>query len=239
MGLAYEDLRDFDAAAERFRAALKISPDHKAALDCIALLLLRSGKFQEGWPAWVRSWTALPFPHPSARSAPFERKRVVIYGTAGVGDEVMYCSCVPELAQTASAITLHCDARLTPLLTRSFPSITVQGFEKRDARRTIGIMGPDEIHVPACLLPAYFPASGERPGGRESFLLPDPEQVALWRRRYDALGSGLKVGLSWRGGVDPINRARRSIPLAAWSAVLCTEGVHFVNLQYDVRLESR
>jgi ADP-heptose:LPS heptosyltransferase len=62
--------------------------------------------------------------------------------------------------------------------------------------------------------------------------LADPAQVGEWRRRFDALGAGVKVGMSWRGGVDPINRARRSIPLSAWAPVLSVPGAHFVSLQY-------
>lgn len=232
LGLACKDLHKLDTAAEHLRTALKMRPDHQAALDGIAAVLLLAGNFREGWPAWLRSWTKLPFPHPATGSAAFADKRVVIYGTGGVGDEIMYCSCLARVATAATAITLHCDPRLTPLLQRSFPSITTLGFDKLGAKRTIGMVAADEIHLPAAFLPAYFPPSSEFSAPRESFLVPDPEQVAQWRKRYKALGTGLKVGLSWRGGVQPVDRTRRSIPLSAWSAILRIRGIHFVNLQY-------
>jgi hypothetical protein len=238
LGLAYMYSEKLELASEQLRMSLRLRPDDQTALDNIAIALLLAGNFREGWPAWIRSFTKLRFPDPSAGGAPFDGKRVAIYGTGGVGDEIMYTSCLAELSRHAAEITLHCDRRLTSLFHRSFPSVTVSGMDKETAKNTIGIVAPDEIHVPSSFLPAYFPPSVEGAARRGSFLVADPAQVAEWRKRFDALGNGLKIGLSWRGGVEPINRSQRSIPLPAWSPILSVPGVHFVNLQYgDVDAE--
>jgi Flp pilus assembly protein TadD len=238
LGLAFKEMGKLDLALEHFRTALKIRPDHSAARHNLAITLLVAENFREGWPAWLRSFTKVHLPDPGTGSAPFVGKRVVVYGTEGVGDEILYASCVPELAANAAEITIYCDKRLAALFERSFPSVRTVGMDKHGAQRTIGIVAPDEIHVLASFLPAYFRPDNESFPPRRSFLLAEPERVGEWRGRLAALGKGLKVGLSWRGGVDPLNRARRSIPLADWGPVLSVPGVHFISLQYgDVRTE--
>jgi Flp pilus assembly protein TadD len=237
LGLAYLDLGELAQAAERFRVALRMDPVHKAARQNLATTLLLDENYREGWPAWMSTVTDLRFPDPSTASALFKDKRVVIYGTCGVGDEIMYASCLGRLSTQAAGITVHCDRRLVPLIRRSFPFVETIGMEKGGYRR-IGAVAADEIHLPACFLPAYFPPAGRSGDGRPSFLVPDPVQVSEWKRRFDAFGPGLKVGVSWRGGVERVDRAQRSIPLSAWAPILRTRGVHFVNLQYgDVDAE--
>ncbi|HKA45032.1 MAG TPA: tetratricopeptide repeat protein [Burkholderiales bacterium] len=233
LGLNYLELGRLDLAVEQLRAALRLNPAHKAARDNIALVLLLAENFREGWPAWLRSLTELPFPHPSTATAPFEGRRVLIHGSMGVGDEIMYASCLPALTPHAEEVTLHCDRRLAPLFERSFPSVRTVGVDRQGhTQHVIGILAPDEIHIAGSFLPAYFPPNIERFARRRSFLVADPAQVAEWRKRFDGLGTGLRIGLSWRGGADPVNRRQRSIPLAAWGSILAVRGVHFVNLQY-------
>jgi Flp pilus assembly protein TadD len=238
LGLAFKELGKFDLALERFRTALRLDPDHKDARHNVALALLLAENFREGWPAWLRSFTSVKLPDPGTGSAPFAGKRVVVYGTEGVGDEILYASCLPDLAACAAEVTLHCDRRLAALFRRSFPAVRTLGMDKEGAQRTIGTVRSDEIHVLASFLPAYFRPDLSSFPPRRSFLLADAVRVAEWRSRLDALGEGLKVGLSWRGGVDPLSRSRRSVPLSDWGPVLGVAGAHFVNLQYgDVSAE--
>jgi len=232
LGLTFKDLGKLDLALEQLRTALRINPDHQRARDNTAIVLLLAENFRDGWPAWIRSFTKAPFPDPGTQNAPFDGKRVVIYPNEGVGDEIMYASCLAKVIRHAAEITLYCDRRLASLFQRSFPSIRTFGTAKESVNRIIGMIAPDEIHIPASFLPAYFPPNVDSFTRRKSFLVANPALVSKWRERFDALGSGLKIGISWQGGVDPINRSQRSIPLSAWSSILAVQGVHFVNLQY-------
>ena len=47
-----------------------------------------------------------------------------------------------------------------------------------------------------------------------------------------ALGTGLKIGISWRGGSKPAVKLARSTVLEQWTALFSVPGVHFINLQY-------
>ncbi len=50
--------------------------------------------------------------------------------------------------------------------------------------------------------------------------------------RYQNLGEGLKIGISWRGGSKPSVKLARSTVLGQWTKLFSIPGVHFINLQY-------
>ena len=246
----------YEAAEEAYRQAIRIEPRLWEACAGLGKTLLRRGEVQaavtylrrylerrpndpdarheiaaayrsldtkEAWREWLSLTPGLPDPD----GAPFDGKRIVIHPDEGVGDEIMFASLLGELA--SNEITLQCDRRLEALFRRSFPSIHVIGTERTAMKLVVGAVRPGEIHLPASALPAYFRLSQPQPGG---FLRADPEQVSEWRRRYELLGPGMKVGISWRGGVDPADSARRSLALSQWGAVLATPDLRFINLQY-------
>ena len=72
---------------------------------------------------------------------------------------------------------------------------------------------------------ADFPRHG-------GYLVPDTARVAAWRARLAALGPGLKVGVSWRGGTPGTGQAARSLPLDELLPLLTLPNAHFVSLQY-------
>jgi hypothetical protein len=68
------------------------------------------------------------------------------------------------------------------------------------------------------------------------YLVADEDNRAACRARYEALGPGLKVGISWTSG-NPRFHGRKA-PLALWGPVLRQPGLRFFDLQYgDRRVE--
>ena len=234
MANAYRDLGSFEQSLDEVRIALRIDPGHMPARKGLAGLLLLQDRFAEGWPVWLQTFTnkKLLLPDPGTRGDAFRDKRVVVYGNEGVGDEVMFASCIPDLTHYAREVAIHSEARLVPLFARSFPGVQVRAMTKQGTRLTVGQIAPDELHLLTNYLPAYLRFGLESFPKRASYLIPDPAKVDEWRRRFEALGAGVKVGLSWRGGLDPVKRAQRSIPLAYWAPVVRGLDAHFVCLQY-------
>ncbi len=66
----------------------------------------------------------------------------------------------------------------------------------------------------------------------DGYLKASPARVASWRARLSHAGSGLKVGIAWRGGKDRETQCKRSIPLEQWGPAFQTPGVRFFNLQH-------
>jgi hypothetical protein len=73
---------------------------------------------------------------------------------------------------------------------------------------------------------------------KERFLTPDPERVAQYRKRLEALGPGPYVGVCWRSMMIDVKRKKYYSALDLWGPVLNTPNVTFVNVQYgDVKDE--
>jgi hypothetical protein len=67
---------------------------------------------------------------------------------------------------------------------------------------------------------------------RSHYLVADSQRIDYWRDRLDALGPGLKVGISWRGGIARTGQSERSIALDQLLPSLSGPNVHFISLQY-------
>jgi hypothetical protein len=56
--------------------------------------------------------------------------------------------------------------------------------------------------------------------------------VAEYRARLAQLGRGLKVGITWRGGLGKTRRSVRSVPVEEWLPILARDDAQFVSLQH-------
>ena len=95
-----------------------------------------------------------------------------------------------------------------------------------------------DYHVPMSGLGEFLRGSAAAFPAHAGYLAANPSRRLHWRTRLTALGPGLRVGISWRGGTDRTDRRLRSIPLEQWQPILRLPGVRFVSLQYgDCRQE--
>jgi tetratricopeptide (TPR) repeat protein len=233
-------------ADETFAAALRATPHDIDIAFSRATCRLRHGDFAEGWKGFelrrqgenfVGRYRRFPFPE--WRGEPLEGKTLLVYPEQGLGDEIMYGSCIPDLVARARHVALECDPKLGALFARSFPRCTVTPRPRTMANDWVNQLAPrPDYQVPIGSLPLHFRRSAADFPDRPGFLVADPVKVAAWKSRLDALGAGPKIGLSWRGGVGHTGKARRSLTLEQLRPVLETPGAHFVNLQYtDVAAE--
>lgn len=201
-------------------------------------ILLSKGDFQSGWPLYEwRYWeaealeTAPPHrvPLPKWNGGDLRGKGIVACGEEGIGDEIMFASCIPDLAARAAAVMLVCAPRLVPLFARSFPQVEV-----RAAHDKVTVLELDDeygyrIALPS--LPQYVRTTADAFDGRP-FLKADPGAVDRWHKRLASLGNKPKIGLSWRGGLNPRDRIARSLELEQLRPLLECGDVIFVDVQY-------
>ena len=69
------------------------------------------------------------------------------------------------------------------------------------------------------------------------YLMPDEAKLGACRARYDALGAGFRIGISWHS----VSRyfAQRNAPLALWGPILRQPGLRIFDLQYGDRRAER
>lgn len=192
-------------------------------------------EWQRGWEGYEHrlsiGHTTAPARLPAWRGELLAEKHILAYGEQGLGDQIMFASCLPDLAALARRVTVLVDGRLQRLFARSFPALAVQAAEAGAPPAALEMSHDFQIALGS--LPRHFRTSDASFPRHHGYLRADEERVRYWRARLDALGPGLKIGISWRGGMQVTRRPLRSIELPQWLPILRTPGVVPVSLQYD------
>ena len=232
---AFFDQGRLEEAIESCHQALAIKPDFAEAHWNMALALLTKGDFAQGWRKYEwrflkRGSSPPPFPYLCWDGSSLTGKTLFVYAEQGIGDEIMFASCLQEVIDNAGLCILECDKRLVPIFLRSFPKAKVIPRIKADDPLPVELLHVD-VKIAMGSLPLFLRPHIESFPLKKSFLMPDAEKTEFWRERIGSLGEGLKVGISWRGGKGFVRRIR-STTLDQWAELFSMAGIHFINLQY-------
>lgn len=200
-----------EAEAENcYRTALTLDPAHAAARFNLAYVLLRQGRYAEGWSCFeARDWYA-----PLARELKFPRwqgeslagKSILIGLEAGHGDMIQFCRYAALLkAAGAVRVSVLCHPPLARLF-RTLPgvdeSIPLGGSSAAPAW---------DFWTPPLSLPKHFSTRLETIPATLPYVHAEPAAAADWAQRLgDA--PGLRVGLVWKGNPRFQNDRVRSLP---------------------------
>lgn len=224
------DLTEAIACQDR---ALALCPHDPHARFHRGIALLHAGKFEQGWPDYEARFQHQRN-HRQYGAAAWNGERLsdetlLILSEQGLGDEITFATCLPDIAPLVQKCIVECDPRLVSIFRRSFtqPQFT---FVPRPVSRSEEHSHDRETAIGS--LPRLFRPTRESFPQRSPLLHADSARLTRWRERMSELGDGLKVGLSWRGGNTRISRERRSLPLEQWQPLLELPGVQFINLQY-------
>ncbi len=230
------------AAAER---ALTLDPDAARPRMSRALARLMLGVFEAGWRDYEARKQLLPtfsvrkFPYPEWDGTPLKGRRLLVHNEQGIGDEIMFASCLPDLLALGGQCVVECSRKLEPLFSRSFPSATIQIADQDEADMSyLAALPKFDWQVAAGTLPLHFRTSRKAFPRHSGYLAADPSRGAYWRERLRELGPGMKLGVSWRGGSHYTDQARRSLELEQMLPLFKMPAAQFVSLQYtDCRVE--
>ena len=236
LGNAQMGLGHIDSARMSYDRAIEIEPDHAKAHWNLSLCHLLKGNFRDGWKE--HDWRVKAgqvnidnYPQPLWQGQPLEGKTILVHAEQGIGDETLFASCIPELIEQAGEVIVTCDPRLTKLFIRSFPEAMIYGVTRTKAYDAAGFREQVDYQTPAGGVPKFFRNEWSDFPGR-LYLVADESKTAMWRERYDALGPGLKIGISWRTGGLPASRRTRVTSLPQWQHLFNMPGVQWINLQY-------
>jgi tetratricopeptide (TPR) repeat protein/ADP-heptose:LPS heptosyltransferase len=227
-----------DDALASFDRGIELNPQNADAHVNRAMLRIQQCRFVEGWEEWEWRWQTRggpqrrPFLQPPWDGGSLRAKTILVHMEQGVGDEIMLASCLGEIIDQAQRAIVECDPRLAPLLARSFPAALVQPREAWNSATWLAHVGPIDFQIPAGSLPRLLRRELRDFPRQTRYLLPDARRVRHWQAELARLGPGLKLGISWRGGLDNFEGRQRSTSLDAWLPLTQIEGVQFVNLQY-------
>ena len=219
--------------------ALELGPASTDTLWIRALAQLMLGQFGAGWRDYesrrhkLRAFNIRKFPYREWDGSPLAGRDVLIYHEQGIGDEIMFASCLPDIFALGGRYVVECSAKLEKLFRRSFATAAIQVSDQWQPDMSyLAALPRFDWQVAAGSLPGFFRHSWDDFPAHRGYLVPNADRVRFWRAQLDKLGPGRKIGLSWRGGLRYTNQSGRSIELEALLPLLSVPGHRFVSLQY-------
>ena len=251
-----------DPGIEAAARALDCKPGFARAEWNKGLLHLERGDFAEGFRLYrsglgkerlVRNYDSDHVDTPGENEPPFltrgnlhqaRQKTVVTWGEQGLGDELMFASCLWELARDVGKIVFECHPRLHRIYLKAFEGLIAHGLlvliptrKEASAARALE-EGP--LHFRAGLgdIAGLYRHSAEdyrRAFAAGSFWkAPGKAEVEEFRAGLEALAGDRKiVGLATRGGVVKTMRGYRTLKVEDLDPLFQRDDLMFVCFDYE------
>ena len=231
LGALLAGLRREEEAEACHRKALALEPGYDKAAFNLAYLLLRQGRYTEGWRRLeARQWY-IPLEDylqcPRWQGESLRGKSLLIGLEAGHGDMIQFCRYASLAKRSGAArVAILCHPGLKALLAGH-----------RDLDEVIAADEPFaadrwDYWAPPLSLPRLFETVlGSIPADLP-YLAVEPGRAAHWSHRIGGTDARLRVGLVWRGNPNFENDGERSLPSLATLAPLGKiAGARFFSLQ--------
>lgn len=243
LAVVHQRMGRFADADALYRRALTQEPDEPVTRFNRSFALLGLGDLAAGWVEQDEGFAAglrgpdRRFAVPRWDGSDLGDRTLFVWREQGVGDELRFASCYPDVIARAGHVILEAEPRLAPLFARSFPAATVvasdPAAERRGSEPAVETTPPGvDIECPAGSLPRFLRRSLTDFPDHDGYLRAHPSAVAAFRERLAGLSAGPAVGICWRSMRLESARLRHYTALEEWDPVLRVPDVTFVNLQY-------
>lgn len=233
-----------EAILEWANKALELEPTHQKAMWHKGLALLEMRQWSEAWDLHecrltggaVDKIAVRNYHGPDGMTPVWDGKtagKLVIHGEQGMGDEVMFASCIPDAIATGCDIIFEPSPRMEKVFKRSFPGIKVYGTDEMHGQRWIEKEGKPDFKVALGSLPKFFRRTPESFPGTP-YLKPDAGKRAWWGDKIRANGNKPVIGIAWQGGVQSTRYDARSFHPSMYKPLFEAIDATWVSLQYDV-----
>jgi Tfp pilus assembly protein PilF len=202
---------DLNAVVPLYKKASIIAPNDPSVRWGLANGLLTTGNLKKGWiearwrhkkPELLIERQGLP---KEWRGEEIKNGKLFIYHEQGIGDELRFASCFKDLIQKSSApCIIETDQRLVSLFSRSFPKIKFISKLPR-SKNAIPVVDYSKLvktnniaaHAALGDLPLHLRPNIESFSKEKSYLIPNPNFSAAWKKLLDKKGPGKKIGFCW------------------------------------------
>lgn len=210
-------------ALEWYAKGLALDPGNDVIRYNMGLAYLELGQWDKGFDFYDKGFAGGSRPERSYSNLPLWQgeagKTVIVWGEQGLGDEIMFASCMPDMMARCKRVIFDCHPRLVDTWERAF-GIECHGTRKN--HHLEWLPGSDaECHVCLSTLAKYF---RKRPADF-------PGTPYLKAKEPSGKSGKLRVGISWEGGTSQTRNDLRSVPLPLWKPILDTD-CDFYSLQY-------
>ena len=203
-----------------YQRMLQVAAEYPQAIHGYGKSLLALGNLEEGWDAMefrfadsIGSWERHDLPNWSP-DLNKECSNVLAYSEEGIGAELMFASCLPDLINSVERCVIECESSLHSLFRRSFPRADFVPLADDYVRSEGNPWGmPLDAQVAFGSLPRHFRRSVDDFPLRKAYLVPDRDRVANWSTRLAGLGDAKKIGFLWQGTWTAETPKQTSLPL--------------------------
>ena len=229
LGVLYACMKREREAEQCHRTAMFLDESYAAARFNLSYLLLRQGRFEEGWHCLeARDWYGVLTNHftcPRWQGEAVFDKSILISYVAGHGDAIQFCRYAAVLKeQGAKSITLVCHPALKTLFAELEDVDIVISFD--DPTPVSGY----DFWTPLLSIPYHCKTRIDSIPAKNPYLRAPASRIDKWAALLPE--DGLRVGLVWKGSPLFENDADRSLPSLDVLAPLWTvAGVKFISLQ--------
>jgi Flp pilus assembly protein TadD len=224
-----------DLALPHHLAALAKFPGNVEMRFYLCMTQLALGHLQDAYPVWELRWSRREggekstLPIAEWTGTPATGRSILVYREQGIGDEVLFATCLPDLTQRFERILCVCHSKLKKLFQRSFPQI--EFHSRSDGLPETEIVALDWQIAIGSLPPILRPDINAFPP-HPQLLAPDPLRVEEFRATLRAKQGVLTIGIGWRSGLLSLERQALYPYLDAWQALFRIPGITWVNVQY-------
>jgi tetratricopeptide (TPR) repeat protein len=231
-----------EEAQTQFSKAIKIQPNDPNLRLMSGAIALYQEDFDKGWEHYSFRTLAnqtqmrvLPFPEWKGEDP--QNKTIIILAEQGLGDQVMFASCLPDLlALRPAKVFVEVIDRIAETLIRSFPDCEFIATKQDRAIDWVKACPNADYFFHMGDLPMHFRRQASAFPEKAAYLLPAPNKLAHWREALSAATQPnpgkLRIGLSWRGGTSTTRAAVRTLNVEELVPMLASTDANWVCLQY-------
>ena len=238
-GIALRVKGNLDESENCHKKAIKLKKNYAEAYDALSSTLLLKGDYEKAFKLSEWRWsTKQNIGEKLITSKPFWTNKknhvVFVWKEQGVGDEILYCSMINELADKSKKVILNCDKRLISLFKRSFHKNII--FESN--RKLINENDYDS-HLPMGSLPFFFrKKKNDFKNSSNGYLKADNSKTLNIKKKLKNNPLTKLIGISWGSKSTRSMSSFRNIDLKDLTIQLNSNDIKFVSLQYgDVSKE--
>jgi Flp pilus assembly protein TadD len=205
---------------------------------------LKNGRLIEGWDMFesgfdptisinVARSPARTFPVPKWKGDDLNGRRLLVWGEQGIGDELIFMTCLPELAMSSGQVLVECEPRLVQTVARSFPRMIVRASAYQLTPGLKPVSVDYDCHIPMGSLMGIYRRKIEDFQQSGPYLVVDIDKALDFESRLPSANTTRKrVGICWRSGKMDPTRNINYTALIDWGSIFSVPNCDFINLQY-------
>jgi len=228
----------YEESLPHYQRMLQVGAEYPQAVHSYGKSLLALGNLEQGWDAMefrfagsFGTWERHHLPNWTPES---DVSHVLAYSEEGIGADLMFASCLPNLINNVDHCVIECEASLHSLFRRSFPRADFVPLADDYVRPDGNPWNiPLDAQIALGSLPRYFRRSIDDFPLQKTYLVPDKDQVVRWHTRLASLGDGKKIGILWQGTWTDETRKQTSLPLQELRSLMARhQGAAWIGLQH-------